>query len=132
MSSVPIHPLVKLLRLAHAPPMWVLRRLPNVAKFLVIAVVLLVPPLVVSLQQYKAATHQLKFNAGEHLGMRYMEPVHDLLDAQERHWVAQVARALGDKDMACSSSRRRGPRSPRPASRGPRSRSTRPTRPRSS
>ena len=100
MSSVPIHPLVKLLRLAHAPPMWVLRRLPNVAKFLVIAVVLLVPPLVVSLQQYKAATHQLKFNAGEHLGMRYMEPVHDLLDAQERHWVAQVARALGDKDMA--------------------------------
>jgi methyl-accepting chemotaxis protein len=80
--------------------MWVLRRLPNVTKFLVIAVVLLLPPLVVSLQAYKAATHQLKFNAGEHLGMLYMEPVHDLLDAQQRHWVASVARGLGHKDMA--------------------------------
>jgi methyl-accepting chemotaxis protein len=99
MSTVTRHPLISLLRIVHAPPMWVLHRLPNVTKFLVIAVVLLVPPLVVSLQQYRAATHQLKFNGGEHLGMLYMEPVHDLLDAQQRHWVASVARAAGSKDM---------------------------------
>ena len=100
MSSASRNPLNKLLRFVTAPPMWVLNRLPNVTKFLVIAVVLLLPPLVVSLQQYQAATHQIKFNGGEHLGMLYMEPLHDLLDAQQRHWVSSVARGLGDKDMA--------------------------------
>jgi methyl-accepting chemotaxis protein len=99
MSSVSRSPLSRTLRVVHAPPMWVLNRLPNVTKFAVIAVVLLLPPLVVSVQQYRAATHQIRFNGGEHLGMVYMEPMHELLDAQQRHWVASVARALGSKDL---------------------------------
>src|SRR5882672_5516942 len=100
MSSVPRSSLSSILRFVHAPPMWALGRLPNVAKFVVIAVVLLAAPLVVSVQQYRAATHQMKFNGGEHLGMLYMDPMHNLLDAQQRHWVASVARVLGAKDMA--------------------------------
>jgi methyl-accepting chemotaxis protein len=60
----------------------------------------LLPPLVVAWEQYNAATHQMTFNDGEVLGMIYMDPLHDLIDAQERHWVASVARATGNKEMA--------------------------------
>jgi methyl-accepting chemotaxis protein len=80
--------------------MWILGQLRYLNKFALVAIILLLPPLVVSWQQFGAATHQMKFNAGERLGMVYMEPVHELIDVQERHWVASVARAVGHKELA--------------------------------
>ena len=100
MTSQARSTLTKIIRSIHLPAMWALSQLRYLSKFTIISIVLLVPSLFVSWQQYGAATHQVKFNAGEGLGMLYMEPVHQLLDAQERHWVASVARATGQKDVA--------------------------------
>jgi methyl-accepting chemotaxis protein len=88
------------LRFVLFPALWVMSRLQYVTKFSVIAIVLLLPPLVVAWQQFSAATHQLRFNEGEYLGTRYLRPLHDLLDAQLRHWVAAVGRASGREEMA--------------------------------
>ncbi len=100
MTSQAKNPLGTAMRLVLFPVMWLLSRLRFARKFAIITVIILVPSLLVSRQQYQGVTHDIDFNAGERLGMVYMEPMHDLLDAQERHWVASVARALGNKDMA--------------------------------
>ncbi len=91
---------LRVLRALHFPAIWVLSKLRYAIKFTIIAIVLLLPPTYVAYQQFQGATHQMKFNAGEHAGMLYMDPVHDLIDAQERHWVASVALAMGQKDQA--------------------------------
>lgn len=95
-------PVVQAIRTVFLPAMWAMRRLRYLTKFSVIALAMLIPSLLVSYQQYGAASHSMKFNDGEVLGMIYMEPLHDLLDAQERHWVASVARSTGSKDMAAA------------------------------
>jgi methyl-accepting chemotaxis protein len=92
--------LLRLVRVVHFPAMWVISQLRYGSKFSIIAIVLLLPPLLVAWQQYTAATHQMRFNQGEHLGTLYIQPLQDLLDAQERHWVASVARSLGHKEVA--------------------------------
>ena len=102
MTSPTRSPLISVLRAIHFPAMFAMSRLRYATKFTLIAIVLLLPPLVVAYQQYQAATHQMRFNDGEVLGMIYMEPLHDLLDAQERHWVASVGRATGHKEMAAA------------------------------
>ena len=96
----PRSPFVTAARIIHFPAMWIMSQLRYLNKFALIAFVLLLPPLVVSWQQFGAATHQMKFNAGERLGMVYMDPVHELIDVQERHWIASVGRAVGHKELA--------------------------------
>jgi methyl-accepting chemotaxis protein len=92
----------QVLRVIHLPAMKVLNRLRYLPKFAIVAIVLLVPTLLLSYQQYNSVTHDIKFNAGEGLGMVFMDPMHDLLDAQERHWVAAVGRATGHGDMGAA------------------------------
>jgi methyl-accepting chemotaxis protein len=81
------------------PAMWVMSRLKSAPKFALVAVILMVPPLLLAWRLYSASTHQMKFNDGEVLGMVYMAPVHDLLDAQQRHWVASVAKVKGNPEQ---------------------------------
>lgn len=89
-----------LLRLVHIPMMWILAKMRYAMKFTVIAVVLLLPQFWVGWLQYKAATVSLEFNQAEHVGMIYMNPLHDYIAAQQKHWVLSVARAAGHKEFA--------------------------------
>lgn len=87
-------------RLLHWPAIWVLSKMRYFAKFTVIAIVLLLPQFWVAFLQYKSTTHDIDFNEDERVGMKYMDPLHDYIAAQQRHWVLAVARASGRKDLA--------------------------------
>jgi len=88
--------------------MWVMSKLRYAPKFAIIALVILLPSLYVSYQQFSGATHDMKFNQGESLGADYMAVVKDLLDAQERHWVASVGRATGIKEAVALEAKSEG------------------------
>jgi methyl-accepting chemotaxis protein len=80
--------------------MWVLSKMRYLLKFTLIAVVLLLPQFWVGWLQFKSATHDMEFNEGERIGMVYLDPLHNYLAAQQRHWVASVGRASGYKEFA--------------------------------
>jgi methyl-accepting chemotaxis protein len=88
------------LRVVVSPATWVLSRLRFLPKFGVIGLVILAPQLLVAWLQYSAATASVEFNRSERVGVAYLTPLHDYLGAQQRHWVASVARATGSKDQA--------------------------------
>lgn len=88
------------LRAALSPATWLLNRLKFLPKFALIGLVLLAPAIGVAYLQYSAASESIDFNAGERVGMRYLDPLHDYIGAQQRHWVLAVARASGLKDQA--------------------------------
>ena len=101
MTTDPVsHPLARLWRAAVLPATWILSRLRFLPKFGLIGLIILVPQLLVAYLQYTGATDSIVFNRSEHLGMLYLEPLHDYMNAQQRHWVAAVARASGNKDAA--------------------------------
>lgn len=89
-----------LMKLLHWPAMWVLSKMRYFWKFTAIAIVLLLPQFWVGWLQYKSTTHDIQFNSDEHVGMQYMDPLHNYLGAQQRHWVLAVARASGHKELA--------------------------------
>jgi len=94
------NPFTRMLRLAVFPATWVLSRLRFLPKFGLIGLIILIPQLLVAWLQYSGATDSIVFNRSEHLGMVYLEPLHDYVNAQQRHWVAAVARAAGNKEAA--------------------------------
>ena len=89
-----------LARIVVRPATFVLGRLRFLPKFALIGLLLLLPQMVVAWLQYSAATTSVEFNRSERAGMAYLEPLHDYLNAQQRHWLVAVARALGNQGMA--------------------------------
>ncbi len=79
---------------------WVLSKMRFLPKFTVLGVVLLLPQFWVGWLQYKSSAHSVEFNEAERVGMVYLEPLHNYLAAQQRHWVASVARASGLPEFA--------------------------------
>jgi methyl-accepting chemotaxis protein len=71
-------------------------------KFTVIGVVLLLPQFWVGWLQFKSSTHDIEFNEGERTGMVYLDPLHNYLAAQQRHWVSAVGRSVGHKEFAAA------------------------------
>jgi methyl-accepting chemotaxis protein len=82
------------------PATSLLRRLKFFRKFAVMGILLLIPLLFVAWLQYSGTTDDIEFNRAEHVGMLYLDPVHDFIGAQQVHWVASVARARGISGMA--------------------------------
>jgi hypothetical protein len=99
-NATGLNSIQQLLRQAVYPATWVLRRLKFLPKFVVIGVLLLIPLIFVAWLQYRGTTDDIEFNRYERLGMNYIEPLHDYINAQQRHWVAAVARASGASAMA--------------------------------
>lgn len=89
-----------LLRLVVRPATAVLGRLKFLPKFALIGVLLLIPQVFVAYLQYSGTTDDIEFNRAEHAGMEYLEPLHDYINAQQRHWVAAVGRASGVAELA--------------------------------
>lgn len=92
--------LKRIFQLVVKPATYVLSQLRFLPKFALIGALLLAPQLFVARLQYNASTESLEFNRSEHTGMLYLEPLHGYLNAQRRHWLAAVARASGNREMA--------------------------------
>jgi signal transduction histidine kinase len=90
----------RLVRTAAFPAVWVLSKLRYLPKFALIGLVLLAPAVYVAHLQYSLTSYYVEFNDLEHKGMAYLDPLHDYIYAQQRHWVASVARAVGAQDRA--------------------------------
>src|SRR6185436_3408288 len=67
------------------PAVWALNRLRYAPKFLVLGLLLAVPFSYVTMLQYQGVTHDIAFNHGEVVGVRYLTPVKSLMDALQRH-----------------------------------------------
>ena len=92
--------LKRIFQLVVRPATFVLSKLRFLPKFALIGLLLLVPQLVVARLQYVAATDSLEFARLERIGVLYIEPLHKYLNRQRRHWLASVARATGNREMA--------------------------------
>lgn len=90
----------RILQLVVKPATFVLSKLRFLPKFALIGALLLAPQLFVARLQYNAATVSLEFARYEHYGVMYLEPLHKYLNRQRRHWLASVARATGNREMA--------------------------------
>lgn len=90
----------RIFQLLVKPATFVLSRLRFLPKFALIGALLLAPQLIVARLQYNAATESLEFARLEHVGVLYIEPLHKYLNRQRRHWLASVARASGNREMA--------------------------------
>jgi methyl-accepting chemotaxis protein len=73
------------LTLLFYPAIWLMNRLRYGAKFILIGILLVVPFGWVARLQYRAATNNIDFNEGEHIGVDYITASRELLKNVERH-----------------------------------------------